>query len=97
MSANIGLGPNSTLSVPDHVLTRTAAGETVLLNLDNEQYYGLDGVGTSLWRLVESGTTFGQAVAALLDEYAVDQETLQADLKVVLEDLISNGLVLIDA
>lgn len=97
MSTNIELHDDSRLSVPDQVLTRRAAGETVLLNLDNEQYYGLDGVGSRLWQLIEAGTTFGQAVTALLEEFDVEQEVLQADLNAVLADLGANGLVLIDA
>lgn len=95
--SSISLRDDSSLSVPDHVLTRRAAGETVLLNLDNEQYYGLDGVGSRLWQLIETGTTLGQATAELLDEYDVEREVLHADLAAVLADLTTNGLVLIDA
>ena len=57
--------------MPSHVLSRKAAGETVLLNLDSEEYYGLDAVGDRLWGLLEGGTTFGQVIAALLDDYEV--------------------------
>lgn len=97
MPDHIRLSDDSRLSVPEQVLTRRAAGETVLLNLDNEQYYGLEGVGSRLWQLIEVGTTFGQAVTALLDEYEVEQSVLQADLTAVLTDLSANGLVLVDA
>lgn len=97
MPEPISLSDDSRLSVPDQVLARRAAGETVLLNLDNEQYYGLDGVGSSLWQLIETGTTFGQAVAALLEEFDVEQAVLEADLKAVLTDLSANGLLLVDA
>ena len=91
------LRDDSSLSVPEHVLTRRAVGETVLLNLDNEQYYGLADVGSRLWQLIETGTTLGQATAMLLDEYNVQREVLHADLATVIADLNVNGLVLIDA
>ena len=94
---SITLCDDSWISVPDHVLTRRAAGETVLLNLDNEQYYVLDGVGNRLWQLIETGTTLGQVITALLDEYDVEQEVLHSDLAAVIDDLTTNGLVLIDA
>ena len=97
MAAEQPLRDDSTLSVPEHVLARKAAGETVLLNLDNEEYYGLDGVGTRLWELVEAGTTFGQAVATLLDEHEVERDVLVTDLTAIVDDLQNNGLLLIDA
>ena len=88
---------NSTLSVPPHVLSRMAADEAVVLNLESEEYYGLDGVGGRLWELVEEGITFGQAVSTLQGEYAVDRDRLTEDLRSVLGDLVDKGLVLINA
>ena len=96
MGTELELGHDSRLSIPEHVLTRQAAGETVLLNLDNEEYYGLDGVGSRLWELIEAGTTYGQAITTVLDEYEVTREELEADLMRVVNDLHANGLVLVD-
>jgi len=80
------------------VLTRKAAGETVLLNLESEEYYGLDGVGTRLWELIEGGgTTVGGAVGVLLREYTVLDDVLSADVRALIADLQRSGLVLVDA
>jgi hypothetical protein len=89
-------GDRSALAVPGHVLTRRASGETVLLNLDTEEYYGLDGVGTRLWELIEGGTTLGQAVGTLLNEFEVTRPVLEADLASVLNELCDCGLVLVE-
>lgn len=91
------ISEHSKLSSPDHVLMRKARGETVLLNLDNEQYYGLRGVGTRLWDLVEAGTRFSEAIDSLLEEFDVDRATLTTDLAELLDDLQQNGLVHISA
>ena len=93
-SPNIPL--TSTLRVADQVLTRLAAGETVLMNLENEQYYSLEGPGSSLWELVENNATFGSAITSLLDEYDVEHDELLRDMSDLLHDLSANGLVLID-
>ena len=85
------------MTVPEHVLARQASGETVLLNLQDEQYYGLDGVGTRFWELAEAGTTFGDAVRILLAEYDVERDALVADLEALVAELHENGLVAIDA
>src|SRR4051812_41331169 len=91
------LREEATLRVPEHVLAREALGETVLLNLDNEQYYGLNGVGTRLWELVQVGTSFGGVVDTLSGEYDVKREVLVADLAAVIADLRANGLIVVDA
>lgn len=97
MDADMPVRDDTTLSVPEHVLARHAAGETVLLNLENETYYGLNGVGARLWELVVAGTTFGGAVDALLGEYDVERDVLVADLTAIVADLRTNGLLLVDA
>lgn len=79
------------------MLTRRAAGETVLLNLNNEQYYSLEGVGSRLWQLMQESITFGGAVDALAEEYDVERKVLQDDLASVLADLSDRGLVRISA
>lgn len=87
---------DSVLSAPEYVLVRKAGDETVLLNLRTEHYYGLEGVGARFWELVEAGTTFGDAVDALLSEYDVQADTLTADLMALSTDLRENGLLLVD-
>jgi hypothetical protein len=84
------------LSVPSHVLSRQAGDETVLLDLDTEEYYGLEGVGVRVWELVEAETTVGRLVSALLDEYDVDEGALRADLTALLGDLRGRGMVVVD-
>jgi hypothetical protein len=81
--------------VPDHVLARRTGAEMVVLNLDNEQYYGLDEVGTRFWDLVAAGGSFGAAVSTLLEEYEVERAVLVDDLTSLIDDLSENGLVTI--
>ena len=93
MADEFTIDDDTVLSIPDHVLSREASGETVLLSLADEHYYGLDGVGTRLWELIEAGTTFGEAVATLSAEYDVDPAMLKADLQTLLADLDRKDLV----
>ena len=97
MSDEFTIDDDTTLSIPDHVLSRKASGETVLLSLADEHYYGLDGVGTRLWELIEGGTTFGEAVSTLCTEYDVDATVLAADLRTLLADLDRRDLVHVGA
>lgn len=81
------------LLTPAHVLVRQVEEESVLLHLDRETYYGLDGVGTRMYVALASADTIEQAYAELLEEYDVEPETLRADLARLVEDLLVQGLV----
>jgi hypothetical protein len=93
VSRGVQVGDESTFVVPEHVLARKTGEEMVLLNLDNEQYYGLDEVGARFFELIEDGTPFGAAVDTLLAEYEVERDRLAVDLSTILGDLQRNGLV----
>jgi len=67
--------------------------ESVLLNLDNESYYGLDDVGTRMLSVLNSSDSVQSAWLQLVDEYDVDREVLRDDLVSLVERLLEQGLV----
>lgn len=81
---------------PDCVLVRILDGEAVLLNLDNEIYFGLDEVGTRMWMLLTGSDSIQAAYDGLLAEYEVDPATLRADLIELIQQLLENGLTVIN-
>jgi hypothetical protein len=87
------INENTRFVVPDHVLPSYASGETVLMNLDNEEYYGLDEVGSRFWALATGGATFGEIIKALLDEYAAEPDELVNDVTALIDDLCNDRLV----
>jgi hypothetical protein len=89
-------GCGTRVSVPQHVLARELAGESVLLNLDSGHYFGLDAVGTRMWALLVEHGEVEAAYRALLDEYDVEEEQLRKDLTDLVEDLVSQKLLRID-
>jgi hypothetical protein len=79
--------------VPAHVLIRHLDGESVLLNLESERYFGLDATGTRMWELVTSQPCIALALEKLLEEYEVEPEVLQSHLAQLLSGLVENGLL----
>ena len=69
------------------------AGEAAILNLTTGIYYGLDPVGARAWELMQTPTTLGAVCDELLQEYEVEAEILENDLKVLLDDMLKHGLV----
>ena len=81
------------VEIPEGVLVRELQGESVLLNLDSECYFGLDEVGTRMWGALTSTADVEAACDALLVEYAVERERLHSDLLAFIETLAGEGLV----
>ena len=80
-------------SIPGDVLFQDVSGETVLLDMDSEQYFGLDEVGTRIWAMLNEGRAAGQIVDMLLEEYEVERVSLEADVNELLTSLLEAGLI----
>ncbi len=81
------------VSVPADVMIQDVAGESVLLNLKSEQYFGLDDMGTCMWRSLTTSTSIQATYEQLLTEYDVDADQLRTDLNALVENLVAHGLV----
>ena len=81
------------VTIPDGVLVRELAGESVLLNLNSESYFGLDEVGTRMWAVVANAPSVEAAFDTLLAEYEVEPERLRADLHNFIQKLVELGLL----
>ena len=77
---------------PEQVSTEMAE-EIVLLGLRTSRYFGLDGVGASVWRHLAEPRRFDALVELVGAEYEVEPEQAAADLTAFLRELESQGLV----
>ena len=84
---------NERAAAPAHVLVRFLDHESVLLNLQTEQYFGLDETGTRMWQLVTTSPNIDTAYRGLLEEYDVQPELLRENLSELLGHLVQHGLL----
>ena len=78
--------------IPPQVLHREVEGQMVLLNLETEQYYGLNEVGSQIvTHLTEH--PFEQAISRLGDEFEVDVTVLHRDVERLVDELVEAGLL----
>ena len=81
----------------ESVLIQEIQGEIMFLNMASESYFGLDQVGSRMFRVLNSAESIQSAYTTLLDEYDVDGDRLRADLDDLITKLLENGLIRIDA
>ena len=68
-------------------------GETTILNTHSGNYFGLDEVGASVWRLMSAPHTVAQIISAITAEYDVETAQCEADLLSLINLLAAHGLV----
>ncbi len=81
------------VTISSEVLSQEVDGETVLLDLESEHYFGLDEVGTRIWQLLNETSNLETVFATLLDEYDVDEKQLKKDLQDHLDRLVDACLI----
>ena len=79
--------------VPDGVLVQELQGESVLLNVNTENYYGLDEVGTRMWAVLSETPSIAEAIDTLLEEYEVERSILESDVDDLLTELLEKKLI----
>lgn len=68
-------------------------GDTVMMNIERGDYFGIGGVGPRVWELLENPVTLADLVATLCSEFQVDTATCEADLRVFLQQLHEHDLI----
>lgn len=83
------------VSIPDSVLSTELHDEGVLLNLETGEYFGLDGVGMEMWKVLRASGDVGAARAALLELYDVAEDVLAKDLDELIAKLAARKLLVV--
>jgi Coenzyme PQQ synthesis protein D (PqqD) len=81
------------ISIKQDVLVQEMGGELVLLNLETEEYFGLDDVGNAMWSSISASGSLQIAYDRLLEQYDVDPAELKQDFLNLVEKFIEHELV----
>lgn len=84
---------NQKVTFSETVFAQEVDGEMVLLDLESENYFGLDEVGTSIWQAMQDKETLKEVLETLIKQYEVEAEVLAKDLSAFLGKLLESGLV----
>lgn len=85
------------ISTSPDVVFQEIEGESVLLQLEDGKYFGLDDVGTRIWQLIVEHCNLNEVFEQMLDEYDVKPEKLRADLEKLVRELADKDLLVLHA
>lgn len=75
-----------------HVLCAGVGDEAVLYHEQSGAYFGLNAVAARVWELAETGVTIRQILDVLASEFEVEPGVLDADIRSLVPQLVSQGL-----
>ena len=81
------------LSVSPGLSVANLGDEGILLDPVSGNYFELNGVAMRILELAGDAPTVGAVVDQLLEEFEVERNRLEADVKVFIEDLSQRGLL----
>ena len=87
------LSLGSVISRSDGFIEAEIDNEIVALNIEHGTCYGLNHVGSRMWKLLATPTSVGDLCATLLSEYVVDPLVCERQVLDLLEELRAEGLI----
>ena len=74
-------------------LSSDLGGETVILHMGEGVYFGLDEVGTSIWKLIQEPTQVAEVCDRLRVEYEVEAGRCEDAVLRLLREMSGAGLI----
>ena len=82
---------------PVEMLCYDLDDEVIIVNLDDQRGYSLNGIGGCIWQLLQQPITIAALIEQLLSEFDVDPGTCEADVREFLSQLQCAELISIDS
>jgi Coenzyme PQQ synthesis protein D (PqqD) len=75
------------------VLTAEVDSEVVMMSIEQGRYYGLDDIGSDIWRRIEPPCSFAALIDGLVADYDADRATIAADVQIMLGRMVEQDVV----
>lgn len=90
---NYTINDRSIISAAKEQISSDLGKEAIILNLKSGMYHGLNEVAAQVWDIIQQPKAVKEVKAMLLEEYEVDIQQCDRDLKDLLGELTEAGLI----
>lgn len=87
------LAPNSLLIRSPDLVATELDGDIVMMHIKSGQYFGISGVGTRIWAMLDRPITLDDLTRGIVTEYLVDEQTCRKDIMAFVEALMAQEAV----
>jgi hypothetical protein len=75
------------------VLAAEVDGEIVMMSIEQGRYFGLDDIGSDIWKRIEQPCSFAALVDGLVADYDAERGTIAADVTALLARMAEQDVV----
>jgi len=84
---------NTIISQAKDIIASDIDDEVVMMSIENSAYYGIDNIGSCIWKLIENPCKVSELIEKIMDEFEVDRETCELDVLKFLQDLHEKKII----
>ncbi len=86
-------GLNSKFSISENAIAQTMPEETIILDLESEEYFSLNSLGTMIWDLVVEDISVQEIIGKIAAKCEVDVQILEKDVIKFLSKLLEKKII----
>src|SRR5580704_18683471 len=75
------------------VITAEVDGEVVMMSIEQGQYFGLDDIGSDIWKRLDAPCAFADLIDRLAADYDADRANIADDVRALLERMAERDVV----
>ena len=83
----------SLISRNSSVLAAEVDGEIVMMSIEQGRYFGLDDIGSDIWKRIDPPCSFADLIDRLAADYDADRATIAADVRELLSRMVAHDVV----
>lgn len=76
-----------------HLVFNEMDGETIMMSIENGEYYGMNSMGSRIWKLLETPRSVTEICDTLLPDYDVTPDQCAKDLIPFLNKMAKKGVI----
>jgi coenzyme PQQ synthesis protein D (PqqD) len=92
-SAPVAIHGATVISRSPSVLTAEVDGEVVMMSIEQGRYFGLDDIGSDVWKRLDQPCSFATLIDRLVADYDADRATIAADVEALLGRMAAQDVV----
>jgi len=77
----------------DNFVESDIEGQAVMMSIESGKYFGMDEIGTEIWKLIDKNYNYGEMINYLLEGYDIDETTCEGDSAEFIERLLKYRLI----
>jgi hypothetical protein len=85
---------SSLLSRNIEIITNEIDDEILMMSIEDGKYYGLNPVGSEIWKLLEKPQTIEDIIPTLIEIFDIDEEICRKESLIFIETMIENNIIL---